>query len=39
MGKEGYLLFTITFGIPFWVLGGHESIIVTFFILFSHTDI
>ena len=34
MGKEAYLLFTVTVGMPFWGLGEHEPLIIAFFFLF-----
>ena len=35
MGKELDLLFTVTFGIIFWILGEHEPLLLPFFSLSS----
>ena len=32
MGKGADLLFTVTVGIPFWVLGEHKPLIIALFI-------
>ena len=32
MGKELDLLFTVTFGIIFWILGEHEPLLLPFFL-------
>ena len=32
MGKEVDLMFTVTVGMPFWVLGSYELFIIDFFI-------
>ena len=32
MGNDADLLFTVTVGMPFWVLGEHEPLIIAFFL-------
>ena len=32
MGKEAYLLFTVTVGMSFWGLGEYETLIITLFL-------
>ena len=32
MGEEADLLFTVTVGMPFWVLGEHEPLIIALFL-------